>query len=110
MDILLIDFSGTGHTTLCGDFIAANFIEQGHHVDHFTYKADKEINVDFDKLLDLRQYVLLDKEENLPEDIQMVGELKDLVHFSFGYNQVEDISVLYDFPMMKVLTMIKLKI
>ena len=55
--------------------------EETHETSIKTTKIGKvqgSINVDFDKLLDLRQYVLLDKEENLPEDIQMVGELKDL--------------------------------
>ena len=41
-------------------------------------KVRGSINVDFDKLLDLRQYAFSDKEENLPDNIQIVGDLKDL--------------------------------
>ena len=48
MKVLLIEFSGTGHTTLCGNYIAEAFIDLGHEVDHFTYKADKEIKPDYD--------------------------------------------------------------
>lgn len=47
MKVLLIEFSGTGHTTICGNFIEEAFKELGHDVDHFTYKAGKDINPDY---------------------------------------------------------------
>ena len=46
MKILLITFSGTGNTTICGDFILEHFKVEGHEVEHFVYKADKEFNYD----------------------------------------------------------------
>ena len=47
MKVLLIDFSGTGHTSLCGGFIVDAFKKHGHEATHYTYKAGEEINVDY---------------------------------------------------------------
>ena len=47
MKVLLVDFSGTGHTALCGNYIGEAFSELGHEVTHFTYKADQEMNIDY---------------------------------------------------------------
>lgn len=38
MKILLIDFSGTGNTTLCGDYIGEAFKQEGHSIVHYSYK------------------------------------------------------------------------
>ena len=48
MKVLLIDFSGTGNTTLCGDFIGEAFINKGHQVTHYSYK-DGVPFVDFEE-------------------------------------------------------------
>ena len=47
MKVLLINFSGTGHTTICGDFLKKAFEEQGHECEHYVLKAGQEINVDY---------------------------------------------------------------
>lgn len=49
MKVLLIDFSGTGHTAICGDFIGEAFTDNGHQVAHYTYKSNREINVNYDE-------------------------------------------------------------
>ena len=48
MRVLLIDFSGTGNTSLCGKYIAESFIKHGHEAIHYTYKKDVSIQEDFD--------------------------------------------------------------
>lgn len=48
MRVLLIDFSGTGNTSLCGKYIAESFIKHGHEAIHYTYKKDVPIQEDFD--------------------------------------------------------------
>ena len=53
MKILLITFSGTGNTTLCGDFIMEHLINSGHEVEHYIYRYDNE----FDK--DINSYDML---------------------------------------------------
>ena len=40
MKILLISFSGSGHTTLCGQYIKKHYEELGHEVDYYIYKHD----------------------------------------------------------------------
>ena len=47
MKILLIDFSGTGHTHLCGHFIKEAFNEQGHQCEQYALKANEELNLDY---------------------------------------------------------------
>ena len=47
MKVLLINFSGTGHTTICGSFIKQAFEELGHECEHYVLKAGQEINVDY---------------------------------------------------------------
>ena len=46
MRILLIDFSGTGNTTLCGDYIGEAFVNEGHDVIHRSYKGGVDIGED----------------------------------------------------------------
>ena len=46
MRILLLTFTGTGNTKLCGDFIAENFVNEGHEVTHYVYKHDVPFNED----------------------------------------------------------------
>lgn len=41
MKILIISFSGTGHTTICGDYIKEHFMSLGHQVDRYVIKHDK---------------------------------------------------------------------
>ena len=93
MDVLLFDFSGTGHTTMCGDAIASHFIELGHHVDHFTYKSDKEINVDFEKY-DLVGFGYPIHAFNVPEAfVRYIKTLPNVNHKKyFIYKYVESIS------------------
>lgn len=40
MKVLLISFSGTGHTSTCAYFLKKHFEELGHSVDHYAYKHD----------------------------------------------------------------------
>lgn len=40
MKILLTSFSGSGHTTICGDFIKKHYEELGHTCDHYKFKHD----------------------------------------------------------------------
>ena len=40
MKILLISFSGSGHTTICGSFIQKHYEDLGHEVDYYAYKHD----------------------------------------------------------------------
>ena len=49
MKVLLITFSGTGHTTLCGDFIKSHFEELGHTCDHYVIKHDVPFNYDINE-------------------------------------------------------------
>lgn len=46
MKILLITFTGTGNTELCGNFIQKHFVDSGHIVDHFIYNLDNQFNYD----------------------------------------------------------------
>ena len=48
MKILLISFSGTGHTTICGDFIKKHFEELGHSCDHYQIKHNNPFTYDID--------------------------------------------------------------
>ena len=53
MKILLLTFTGTGNTKLCGDYIEKHFISFGHEVIHIVYKYDEPLTVnvnDFDML------------------------------------------------------------
>ena len=43
MKILLITFSGTGNTTLCGHYIKEHFLSLGHDVDHYVFKAGQPL-------------------------------------------------------------------
>ena len=43
MRILLLTFSGTGNTKLCGDFIAENFVNEGHVVKHYIYNVHEPL-------------------------------------------------------------------
>ena len=49
MKVLLITFSGTGHTTLCGDFIKSHFEQLGHTCDHYVIKHDVTFNYDINE-------------------------------------------------------------
>ena len=53
MKILLISFSGSGNTTLCGDFLKEHFINEGHECEHYQIRH----NVPFD--YDLNNYDLI---------------------------------------------------
>ena len=44
MKILLITFTGTGNTFLCGEFIKENLISLNHQVEHFVYSYDNVFN------------------------------------------------------------------
>lgn len=46
MRILLLTFSGTGHTFLCGDFIKSHLVEMGHEVVHFKIENKNEFQED----------------------------------------------------------------
>ena len=46
MKVLLISFSGTGHTFMCGEYIKKHFIELGHSCDHFAIKANSSFDYD----------------------------------------------------------------
>lgn len=46
MKILLISFSGSGHTTACGYFIKEHFEELGHQVDYYAFKHDMPFEYD----------------------------------------------------------------
>ena len=46
MRILLLTFSGTGNTKLCGEYIAKYFISSGHEVVHYVYDARNEFKED----------------------------------------------------------------
>lgn len=47
MKVLLVNFSGTGHTTICGEFIKKAFIELGHTCEQHVLKAGQDINVNY---------------------------------------------------------------
>ena len=47
MKVLLVNFSGTGHTTICGDFLKKAFEELGHECEHYVLKAGQDISVDY---------------------------------------------------------------
>ena len=47
MKILLVDFSGSGHTSMCGNYIGEAFKSEGHEVRHYTYKEDIYLDVDY---------------------------------------------------------------
>ena len=49
MKILIINFSGTGHTTLCGDYIGEAFQETGHEVTRLVVKKDMDNNIDYNQ-------------------------------------------------------------
>lgn len=46
MRVLLISFSGSGHTALCGDYLKKHFEELGHECDHYKIKHDIPFNYD----------------------------------------------------------------
>ena len=46
MKILLMSFSGTGNTTLCGEFLKNHFEECGHQVDHYQIKESNSFDYD----------------------------------------------------------------
>lgn len=48
MKVLLISFSGTGHTAKCGDFLKKHFEELGHKCDHYKIKSRSEFSYNFD--------------------------------------------------------------
>lgn len=48
MKILLISFSGTGHTTICGDYIKKHFEELGHQVDHYSIRHNVPFKYDIE--------------------------------------------------------------
>lgn len=53
MKILLLTFTGTGNTKLCGDFIMEHFVNMGHEVIHYVYNSKvplKEDIRDFDMI------------------------------------------------------------
>ena len=46
MRILLLTFTGTGNTKICGDFIADEFLSNGHEVIHYVYNVNDPFNED----------------------------------------------------------------
>ena len=46
MKVLLMSFSGTGNTTLCGEFLKKHFEECGHQVDHYQIKESNSFDYD----------------------------------------------------------------
>ena len=46
MRILLLTFSGTGNTKLCGEYIAKYFMSSGHEIVHYVYDARNEFKED----------------------------------------------------------------
>ena len=46
MRVLLLTFSGTGNTKICGDFIKSHFIENGYDVDHYVYDYNNDFTYD----------------------------------------------------------------
>lgn len=48
MKVLLISFSGSGHTTICGEFIKKHFIELGHECDYYQIKHDVPFEYNLD--------------------------------------------------------------
>ena len=48
MKVLLITFSGTGNTALCGDFIKDAFIKEGHEVKHVINQIKGEFSENLD--------------------------------------------------------------
>lgn len=57
-------------------------------------RVEGSINVDFDKLLDLSQYMLDDKPEALPEDYKVIGDFKD-VGFNFQLKLIGNTGIEY---------------
>ena len=53
MKVLLISFSGSGNTTLCGDYLKEHFVSLGHECEHYQIKH----NVPF--TYDLNEYDLI---------------------------------------------------
>ena len=49
MKVLLISFSGSGNTTLCGEFLKKHFIDLGHTCDHYSFKHDKDFSYDLNE-------------------------------------------------------------
>lgn len=49
MKILLISFSGSGHTTICGQFIKKHYQDLGHQVDYYIYHHDAPFNYDINE-------------------------------------------------------------
>lgn len=48
MKILLITFSGTGNTIICGNFLKKHLEELNNEVEHFVFKKDKKFEFDVD--------------------------------------------------------------
>lgn len=46
MKILLLTFTGTRNTQICGDFLAKHFTNEGHEVFHYVYDARKPLEED----------------------------------------------------------------
>ena len=49
MKILIINFSGTGHTTLCGDYIGEAFKELGNEVSRLVVKQGMSNDIDYNQ-------------------------------------------------------------
>ena len=49
MKILLIAFSGSGNTFLCGDFLKKYFVELGHECDFYKIRKDEPLTYDISK-------------------------------------------------------------
>lgn len=46
MRILLLTFTGTRNTEICGDFLAKNFVKEGHEVFHYVYSTKNPLQED----------------------------------------------------------------
>ena len=49
MKILLITFSGTSNTFICGEFLKKHLESLNHQVDHYLYNARREFNYNLDE-------------------------------------------------------------
>lgn len=46
MRILLLTFTGTNNTRLCGDYLSKHFKENGHEIVHYVYSVKEELKED----------------------------------------------------------------
>ena len=46
MKILLLTFTGTGNTKICGDYLSEHFTNEGHEATHYVFDVDKPLEED----------------------------------------------------------------